>query len=106
MKTIVWSFAHSHATWSFAACSFLLKGLKRTVTKIFSSLALGPPGVDIGILSSFEAGVQGADVGSFSTFEAGVLGADSGTFPSFEAGVPNSLVVVISAKLPFSGYVE
>ncbi|KAK1297992.1 hypothetical protein QJS10_CPB14g00447 [Acorus calamus] len=40
-------------------CSFLLRGLNRTVMKIFSSFAFGPPGVDMGVLSIFEAGVLG-----------------------------------------------
>jgi len=62
---------HSHATWSFAACSRLLNGLRRTVTTIFSSLALGPPGVDAGVLSALEDGVV---TGVLSIFEAGVAG--------------------------------
>ena len=98
MDTILWSSTHSHATWSFAASSFLLKGLTRTVTKIFSSLALDVPGVDIGVLSSFEAGVQGADIGSFCTFEAGVLGVDIGIFPNLEDGVLGNLVVAIFVR--------
>jgi hypothetical protein len=57
---IVWLSAHSHATSSFTASSFLLSGLTLTVTKIFSSLALElPPGVDIGVCSPFDAGVLG-----------------------------------------------
>lgn len=39
--------------------SLLFKGRKRTVTTIFSSLTLEPPGVDTGVLSIFEAGVPG-----------------------------------------------
>lgn len=69
LNTIVWSSMQSHATWSLADCSFLLKGLNRTVTTIFSSLTLDPPGVDTGVLSVFEAGVLGVRTVIFkSTF--------------------------------------
>lgn len=59
LYTIVWSSMHSHATWSLANCSFLLRGLTRTVTTIFSSRTLGPLGVETGVLSIFEFGVLG-----------------------------------------------
>jgi len=59
LKTIVWSSTQSQAIWSLANCSFLFKGLNLTVTTIFSSFALGPPGVVAGVLSILEAGVPG-----------------------------------------------
>lgn len=75
--TIVCSSIHSHATWSFAACSLVLKGLNLTVTTILSSLAaFGPPGVDAGVRFTRDAGVDtGVDAADdLSIFEFGVEG--------------------------------
>ena len=57
LNTRVCSSKQSQAIRSYIACSFLLSGLIRTVTRIFSSRTLGPPGVPDGILCILDSGV-------------------------------------------------
>lgn len=73
---------HSHATWSLANCSLLLRGLNLTVTTIFSSLALEPPGVETGVLSIF------------SSLALGPPGVETGVLSIFVEGVPGVLTVI------------
>ncbi len=47
----------SQAMRSYIACSLRLNGLNLTVTNIFSSRTLGPPGVDEGVLRILDNGV-------------------------------------------------
>lgn len=56
----------SHVTRSYAANSLELRGLIRTVTKIFSSRTFGPPGVHAGDLLIFDDGVTAATIVIFS----------------------------------------
>ncbi|KAF7836825.1 reverse transcriptase [Senna tora] len=65
LKTMVCSSKQSQAIRSYMACSFRFNGLIRTVTSIFSSRTLGPPGVEEKFLCILDNGVAGVPTIAF-----------------------------------------
>lgn len=62
LKTKVWSSGQSQAMRSYLACSLEFNGLIRTVTSIFSSVTLEPPGVEGLALFILLEGVLGSPI--------------------------------------------
>lgn len=98
LYTMVWSSTHCHATWSFANCSLLFNGLNLTVTTIFSSFALWPPGVDAGVLSTFEAGVPGVLINVILIRYKTTVPKESNTRSAVNASPPESDVNKLASE--------
>lgn len=74
LNTRVCSSKQSQAIRSYMACSFLFSGLIRTVTRIFSSRTLDPPGVPDRFLCILDSGV--ATAAGVPVIVLGLISAD------------------------------